>query len=384
MLELGRALIVQGYFTDAAAVFEQGASAERAPSWRPSRCSTSRSSARFGGLDGLRRAAAAGRVARSAPGSRSRARRPRARGADHAEAALAGPPTPTVVRRRADRADGRRAARAGRRDLDRRRRRRPRDAASSRRCGSRSRCGRMVRMRQGRVAEAEADLRELIAWVGELELPYGELPDGAAVGDRAARRRADRARRARRGAALGDAHRPGARLAGGLRLHVPARQPGAAAARAGPRARGARTSRASARAASARGASATPASCAWGSTLAAAAARHRPHRGGARRLRPADRPRRARFGVAREHGHGAARARRASPATPDTLRARGRRAARPRPPGSSYARALADARRPRVAARRRSSSPSAAARPRSPPAPATRSSTPARSRAARG
>jgi DNA-binding CsgD family transcriptional regulator len=32
-----------------------------------------------------------------------------------------------------------------------------------------------VRMRQGRVAEVEADLRELIAWVGELELPYAEL-----------------------------------------------------------------------------------------------------------------------------------------------------------------------------------------------------------------
>jgi len=33
----------------------------------------------------------------------------------------------------------------------------------------------IVRLRQGRIAEAEADLRELIAWVGELELPYGEL-----------------------------------------------------------------------------------------------------------------------------------------------------------------------------------------------------------------
>ena len=32
-----------------------------------------------------------------------------------------------------------------------------------------------IRMRQGRVAEVEADLRELIAWVGELELPYAEL-----------------------------------------------------------------------------------------------------------------------------------------------------------------------------------------------------------------
>ena len=32
-----------------------------------------------------------------------------------------------------------------------------------------------IRMRQGRVAEVEADLRELIAWVGELELPFAEL-----------------------------------------------------------------------------------------------------------------------------------------------------------------------------------------------------------------
>jgi DNA-binding CsgD family transcriptional regulator len=32
----------------------------------------------------------------------------------------------------------------------------------------------IVRMRQGRVAEAEADLRELIAWVGELGVPYGD------------------------------------------------------------------------------------------------------------------------------------------------------------------------------------------------------------------
>ena len=31
-----------------------------------------------------------------------------------------------------------------------------------------------MRVRQGRVAEAEADLRELIAWVGELAVPYGD------------------------------------------------------------------------------------------------------------------------------------------------------------------------------------------------------------------
>ena len=32
----------------------------------------------------------------------------------------------------------------------------------------------LVRVRQGRIAETEADLRELIAWVGELGVPYGD------------------------------------------------------------------------------------------------------------------------------------------------------------------------------------------------------------------
>ena len=90
---------------------------------------------------------------------------------------------------------------------------------------------------------------------------------------------------------------------------------------------------------------------------------------------------RARFGVAREHGHGAARARRRSRATPRPLRAaevlagsEARARARPR---------AGRARRPRAAARgaraRRALRRDRARRP----APATRWSRPARSRAAR-
>ena len=160
----------------------------------------------------------------------------------------------------------------------------------------------MVRLRQGRVAEAEADLRELIAWVGELGLPLRRLPDRAAVGDRAARRRADRARRARRGAALGGADRAssatGPRSSASRSCSTASR--GCGSRRAARRRRS--SSPASARAASAPGASATPGFLAWRLDARRRARRDRPHRGGARRRATSRPTSRARFGVAREHG----------------------------------------------------------------------------------
>ena len=149
----------------------------------------------------------------SGRGSRSPAARPRPP-APTTPRRRSRTPAPTVARRRAGRADGRRAARAGRRDLDRRGRLRPRRRRARDCCGSPSRCGRSCGCARGRVAEAEADLRELIALGRRARRAVRRLPDGAAVGDLAARRRAARARRGRRGAALGGADRPRARLAG--------------------------------------------------------------------------------------------------------------------------------------------------------------------------
>ena len=182
----------------------------------------------------------------------------------------------------------------------------------------------------------------------------------------------DRARRARGGAALGGADRARDRLAGGVRLHVPARQPRAAAARAGPRAGGAALARECA-----------PAPARVGHP------QPRVHAPGARRSPPRSPPpaaprrrstpatssstARAAFGVAREHGHGAARARPHHRRAGDAARG-GRRPRRLTGP----ARARPRARRARAAASRSAPgarhSPSAAARPRSPPRPATRSS----------
>ena len=170
-------------------------------------------------------------------------------------------------------------------------------------------------------------------------------------------------------AALGDADRPRERLARGLRLHVPARQPRAAAAGAGPRDRGAAPRARVRRAASARGASATPAS--------SPGARRSPPRSHAtgrteEALDACDEQADLARAVRRRARARAWRCSRSagSPATPTTLRAavdvlaRLAGAARVRPRAGR-------ARRPRFAARRRSSSPSAAARPRSPRTPAT-------------
>ena len=168
-LELGRALLVQGYFSDAAAVFEDaGADAELATVAVLDLALVRR----FGGLDGL--------AARLPPGASAvgawievAREPPAAAGADHAEAALPAA-TPTsfagalialMAAGRLEQADAIWTAVADSA--------RARGELETLRLAVALRA--LVRMRQGRVAEVEADLRELIAWVGELELPYAEL-----------------------------------------------------------------------------------------------------------------------------------------------------------------------------------------------------------------
>jgi DNA-binding CsgD family transcriptional regulator len=166
--ELGQALLVQGYFSEAAAVFEQaGAHAELATT----AVLDLQLVRRFGGLDGL--------LAR-APGPSGVAawitvatRPPASAGADAAEAALP-TATPTefpgvlIALMGAGRLEQADATWTGAADAAR-----ARGELETLRLAVALRA--QIRMRQGRVAEVEADLRELIAWVSELELPYSDL-----------------------------------------------------------------------------------------------------------------------------------------------------------------------------------------------------------------
>ena len=161
-LELGRALFTQGYFTDACAALEAaGADAELA-AIAVLDLSLVR---RFGGLDALTAGAGA-----SAVGAWIEvARDPTADGAAHAEAALADPDlepaglaaglVALMAAGRLEQADAiwsgvAETARAAR-------------ALDTLRLAVTLRA--IVRLRLGRIADTEADLRELIAWVGELE-----------------------------------------------------------------------------------------------------------------------------------------------------------------------------------------------------------------------
>ena len=168
-LELGHALLVQGYFSDGAAVFEEaGAEAELVTAAVLDLALVRR----FGGLEGL--------AARLPPGPSAvgawievASTPPAAAGADHAAAALP-TATPTsfpgvlIALMGAGRLEQADAIWTGAADSAR-----ARGELETLRLAVALRA--QIRMRQGRVAEVEADLRELIAWVGDLELPYAEL-----------------------------------------------------------------------------------------------------------------------------------------------------------------------------------------------------------------
>lgn len=198
-LELGRALFAQGYFADACAAFEAGLAATRAGSGpatpsrpaAPSRAAPDRGIAarleaelatvavldlrlvrRFGGLDALAARLPAGA---SAAGAWIEVARhpPAAVGADHAEAALAGAEPSSLA--------GALVALMAAGRLERAETLWTELAASARAAGAlehlrmATALRAMVRVRLGRIAEAEADVRELLAWVGELEVPLGDL-----------------------------------------------------------------------------------------------------------------------------------------------------------------------------------------------------------------
>jgi DNA-binding CsgD family transcriptional regulator len=171
VLELGRALAVQGYFSDAAAVFARGESeAARVELATVSVLDLALVRA-AGGLDALGARLPAGA---SAVGAWIEvARTPPARiGADHAELAfadvgdlsIAGALVAVMAAGRLEAAEARWTAVA--------------DAARAAGQLERLRLAialrALVRVRQGRVADAEADVRELIAWVGELGVPFGD------------------------------------------------------------------------------------------------------------------------------------------------------------------------------------------------------------------
>jgi DNA-binding NarL/FixJ family response regulator len=197
-LDLGRALLAQGYFTEAATTFEAGlaavgaqqaACAEPAGRGEPvaelpigARLEAELATVavldlslvrRFGGLDGLAARLGAGasavgawiEVAHEPPAST---------GAGHAEAALAAPGLePSAVAAalvalmaagRLEQADAHwtgvaEAARAA-------------GALETLRLAVALRA--LVRLRQGRVSETLADLGELVGWVGALDLPHGD------------------------------------------------------------------------------------------------------------------------------------------------------------------------------------------------------------------
>jgi DNA-binding CsgD family transcriptional regulator len=171
VLELGRALMVQGYFTDAAETFARGAGEEARTELATVSVLDLALIRRAGGLDALAERLPAGASAVGAWIEVAR-RPPAATGADHAELALpeakpssvAGAVVALMAAGRLEQADtawtavadGARAH--GELELLR--------LAVALRA--------IVRMRQGRVAETEADLRVLLGWVGELALPYGD------------------------------------------------------------------------------------------------------------------------------------------------------------------------------------------------------------------
>ena len=376
-LELGHALLVQGYFSTAPRSSSRPGA--RGPSWRPSRCSTSRSSAASAASTALASRRPPGpsggrRLDRGRARGRPRARaptRPRRRCRPRRRPSFPGVLIALMGAGRLEQAD---AIWTGAADAAR-----ARGELETLRLAVALRA--QIRMRQGRVAEVEADLRELIAWVGELDLPYaelrmalpwviaplvdalierGELDEAAALGD------GDRPRpRTGRRCSASRSCSTASRGCGWRRAAWPRRSGSRASARRRQRAWGIRN----------------PGFLPWGSTLAAAL-----HATGrtTEALDVCDQQidlARA-FGVAREHGMGAARARHDHRRCGHAARRR-RRAARLARPARARPRADGAAAAARRCARR-SSSPSAAARPRSPPAPATSSSPPARGRAARG
>ena len=171
VLELGRALMIQGYFSDAAAVFARGESEEARTELATVSVLDLALVRAAGGLDALAEhlplgASAVGawiEVARTPPASR---------GADHAEQAFpdAGPTAVAgalIALMAAGRLEYAEACWTA-------------VADSARAIGELERLRlavalrALVRVRQGRIAETEADLRELIAWVGELGVPYGD------------------------------------------------------------------------------------------------------------------------------------------------------------------------------------------------------------------
>ena len=234
-------------------------------------------------------------------------------------------------------------------------------------------------MRLGRIAEAEADLRELIAWVGELGVPYGDyriaLPwvISPLVDALLERGEVDEAQN---WVTLTGLETGWPEIFGFTFLLDSLARLRLAQRRAPEALNLARECERRQRAWGFR----NPGFVAWGSTLAAAAhATGRTEEALDAVDEQADWA--ERFGVAREHGlallaRGAHHRRRgdASGAPPRCWKAHRRGSTtRTRWPSSATASRCAP----------RSSWPSAAARPRSPPAPATRSSRPAPSRAAR-
>jgi tetratricopeptide (TPR) repeat protein len=163
-LELGRALLAQGYFTDAATVFEQGAGAEARTELATVAVLDLALVRRFGGLDAI-----ASRVPDTAVAAWIEVARkpPASAGADHVTlpqsqpSSLAAALVALMAAGRLEQAD---AAWAGVADS-------ARDSGALETLRLAVALRAIVRVRQGRIAEAEADLRELIAWVGELEVP---------------------------------------------------------------------------------------------------------------------------------------------------------------------------------------------------------------------
>ncbi len=162
-LELGRSLFSQGYFGDACAAFEAGGAEAELATVAVLDLSLVR---RFGGLDAI-----AERAPDPVRAWIEVARAPDADGAGHAEAALADPEidpgglaaglVALMAAGRLEQAEARWSAVAESA--------RAAGALDTLRLAVALRA--LVRLRLGRVAETEADLRELIAWVAELQLP---------------------------------------------------------------------------------------------------------------------------------------------------------------------------------------------------------------------
>ena len=171
VLELGRALMIQGYFSDAAAVFARGTGEEARTELATVSVLDLALVRAGGGLDALAEHLPPGASAVGAWIEVAR-RPPASTGADHAEQAfpearptsIAGALIALMAAGRLEQADRHWTAIAetarAEGELERLR------LAVALRA--------LVRVRQGRIAETEADLRELIAWVGELAVPYGD------------------------------------------------------------------------------------------------------------------------------------------------------------------------------------------------------------------